>query len=256
MKGVLLLSFLIAELIVAADPCVDWFRESGLKPGPQCLVKCATLSVGMATFSCPQRCKEFCGKPSPCAALGTKLKDGRPKGWIPKIEKTKKWTPEERQRAIRALSSLPEELQVYVKGFYRMDASFLGDNPGEQKKGNIALYDSAFGDKYVLPQVMAHELSHSLYDRLLKKDRASFLDAADWRKSSRGNQNRVGRPKETFIKPHGMDSPSEDFSIDIEYYLFDPERLKKVTPRVYDWIQTNYGSWLRLNQSEVCGEGT
>ena len=48
-----------------ADPCDAWFRKSKLVPGPECLTKCATLSVGMNTFDCPLSCANYCKKPKP-----------------------------------------------------------------------------------------------------------------------------------------------------------------------------------------------
>lgn len=45
---------------VATDTCKTWFEQSKLKPGPDCLTKCAALSTGMDTFFCPQSCPEFC----------------------------------------------------------------------------------------------------------------------------------------------------------------------------------------------------
>src|SRR5258708_4497900 len=47
------------------------------------------------------------------ASYGTwknKLSDGRPKNWHPKIEKSQRWTPEEKERVLEALDFLPEKL--------------------------------------------------------------------------------------------------------------------------------------------------
>ena len=40
--------------------CDDWFKRSGVKPGPTCLANCASLMTGMATFNCPTDCPRLC----------------------------------------------------------------------------------------------------------------------------------------------------------------------------------------------------
>jgi hypothetical protein len=194
-----------------------------------------------------------------CALLRSKLKNNPPKNWHPRIEKSKKWETGEIRRVVQALEVLPDNLKAMTKAIYRMDSSMFGDNPGRETEEGIALYDSAFGQKYILGNVVAHELSHSWFKKLSQTELTSFLKAAQWRKETASSLFRVGRPKELFLNDHGRESPGEDFAIDVEYYLFYPEQLKRVTPRVYEWLGDQYGSWLRLKDlkgEERCGIST
>jgi hypothetical protein len=43
--------------------CDPWFKESGVKPGPDCFLDCATLPVGMETFDCHNDCPGYCNQP-------------------------------------------------------------------------------------------------------------------------------------------------------------------------------------------------
>ena len=45
----------------------------------------------------------------------------------------------------------------------------------------------------------------------------------------------------TFVSDDGRDSPDEDFANNVEFFLFRPEKLKKTSPGVYDWLKKNYG---------------
>ena len=53
------LTFLVAAYCFG-DSCDEWFKKSKLKPGPDCLTRCASLQTGMDTYMCPQQCALFC----------------------------------------------------------------------------------------------------------------------------------------------------------------------------------------------------
>jgi len=40
--------------------CQDWFKKSKIIPGKSCVMDCALLQSGMATFDCSRFCEEFC----------------------------------------------------------------------------------------------------------------------------------------------------------------------------------------------------
>jgi hypothetical protein len=52
-----------------ADTCHKWFSDHKLSDSKDCLIKCATRIVDMATFSCPNRCAEFCKSSYPDKAI-------------------------------------------------------------------------------------------------------------------------------------------------------------------------------------------
>lgn len=63
MRAIIRFWFLFS-LPVFSDPCADWFQRSQLKPGPQCVEKCAVLPTGMDTFARPSLCTDFCNERS------------------------------------------------------------------------------------------------------------------------------------------------------------------------------------------------
>ncbi len=44
----------------AAQDCGQWFKDSKLKPGSNCLLDCASKSVDLGTITCPDECSFFC----------------------------------------------------------------------------------------------------------------------------------------------------------------------------------------------------
>lgn len=47
---------------LSMDECEQWFEDSKIKVGPNCLTKCASLPTGMGTFACPAECKTLCSQ--------------------------------------------------------------------------------------------------------------------------------------------------------------------------------------------------
>ena len=178
-----------------------------------------------------------------------KKKNGLPPGWEHPQEKPKKWTDKDWERVLEALSELPETLWVpTIEGLYRLEKSVFDPNPASGEPGNIALYDPAFTSKDKLAQTLAHELAHELYRNFNEDELASYRDATQWFQKKIGKRTHTirGRSEKQFILPDGMDSPSEDFSNHIEYYLFNPQKLQSVTPSAYQWIKQYYGDKLKL----------
>ena len=105
----------------------------------------------------------------------------RPKVWGYKKEKSKKWTQEELQRLYDAVSVLPEKL-LSLKNVkvYRMKDSQFKENPATTNVSEVVLYDKAFNHSDPLAQIISHEFSHILYDRLNNKDKKNFRENAGW----------------------------------------------------------------------------
>lgn len=64
MKPILVIILLLSSSLVFADDCFDWFKRLNLKSDSNCLSSCLTAEIGMGTFSCTRRCKEFCKSPT------------------------------------------------------------------------------------------------------------------------------------------------------------------------------------------------
>ncbi len=176
-------------------------------------------------------------------------KTGLPPGWEYPKEKPKTWSEEEWERVLEALSELPEILWVpTIEGIYRMEKSRVHPNPAAGEPKSIGLYNPAFESKHTLTQLLAHELAHELYRNLPPADQESYRKATHWFEGQVGGKRFtvLGRSENKFVEPDGVDSPAEDFSNNIEYYLFNPKKLELVTPSAYNWIQNQYGDRLKL----------
>lgn len=178
-----------------------------------------------------------------------KKKTGLPPGWEFPKDKPGTWTDEEWERVLEALSELPEILWVpTIEGIYRLQKSRFPENPAAGEPKNLALYNPAFNSKDKLAQILAHELAHELYRNLTEAERTSYRDATFWFTPNIRNKIYTirGRSESQFVAPDGIDSPEEDFSNNVEYYLFSSKKLEAVTPSAYKWIQQRYGDKLKL----------
>lgn len=176
--------------------------------------------------------------------------DSKVANWLPSKEKQKKWTTEERERMLAALSVLPEALLLdSVKKIYRFEKSQNYDqNPASGQDGILGIYDSAFAKNSNLSRILAHELAHELYRQIPDANTETYLKASGWlividpltrRKTAYPNRDQ-------YVEEDGPESDTEDFSNNIEYFLFNPDRLQKVTPGAYNWISKKYGDKSKL----------
>jgi len=179
-----------------------------------------------------------------------KLKNGIPHGWKNKRknENSKPWITEERERVFEALEELPEELLVHtIKGIHRMDASETFANAGSSGGGNIVLYNDAFSIREKLASVLAHEFSHEIYRIISIEKLKKYYKATGWKLQGEDRFSPVlDRRKSGYIEKDGRRHPAEDFSNNLEHYLFNPKRLKSVTPSAYHWIKHNFSEKFKI----------
>lgn len=180
-----------------------------------------------------------------------KLKNVRPTNWpdANAREKLKNWSDEEIERVLEALNDLPEILWVEaIQSISRMDKSVHAGNSGSGTPGHIVLYDDAFVKDKNLARIISHELAHAYYNEKLTKDgKREFNTMNGWYtlEESDVNWKSVGR---IFVEPDGDLSPEEDFTNNIEYYLFNKAKLRSVTPTAVEWIQHHFGDKLKLEK--------
>lgn len=175
--------------------------------------------------------------------------NARPKVWGYKKEKSKKWKVEELQRFYDAISVVPDKL-INLKNIkiYRMARSIFKGNPATSNFGEITLYDEAFTYRDSLAQIITHELSHALYEKLNYKETESFRLSAGWVEDLLIEGALTTVKDKKFIQPDSKISISEDFANHIEYYLFKNKLLEKESPTAFQWIKGKYGPEFKINR--------
>jgi hypothetical protein len=110
----------------------------------------------------------------------TLLRNGKPQDWPHPFETGTNWTDEERERALEALSYLPNGLTSQkLEGIFRAQRSSAFSNPASNDDlGRIVLYDSAFDSDRNLAKILAHEFAHRIYAGLSTQDQENYNYAA------------------------------------------------------------------------------
>lgn len=180
-----------------------------------------------------------------------KLSNERPGFWGYKSEKSKKWSVEEAERVYEALSVLPQQLLDLDKvKIHRMIEHVSNrDNPATTNYDDVVLYDSAFKHKVPLEQILAHELSHSLYNKLTKYQKKIFATSAKW-EEAKSSGKWVATKEKIFFEQDSKASLEEDFANHIEYYLFKGQFLKKSSPEAHKWIGETFGVGFKLQEKK------
>jgi len=181
-----------------------------------------------------------------------KLRNDRPRSWGPHKEDTSVWSVEETERILEVLEKIPALLkELGPEAIYRSRKSAVPGNPASTNFGSLVLYDSAFDSEFNLAHVVTHEFAHRLYESLSDFERGTFLSAAKWRTDQkRGKAFIAGRPEAEFIRRNGMLSPAEDFSDDVATYLHQPQKLKSISPGIYQWMEGHLKSKLGVGRKK------
>ncbi len=239
----------IVPSVYANDECVNWFKNSGALPSAaNCELKCASTITDMATFHCPQSCEKYCKpkKSSNCKlkeSLRKKIKKGSPQNW-PHPEKESPFSNDDIALVEKALARLPDNFSfVGLKGIYKLERAkslFSVGTPATYSDGQIVLYQKAFNNPKDIPRVVLHEIVHHLHESGWKTQFKNYKDATNWSAKS---------PRDgDFLSFDSKDSPEEDFATNVEYYLFEPEKLKNKVPHVFKWMNKNIKMQFQLKE--------
>lgn len=148
----------------------------------------------------------------------------KPVEWPIPNEKFKEWTKGEDIELRQILGKLPKTLtHIGEIKFHR--SSEKSSNPALSNSENkiIVIYDSiSTHDK---SRVIAHELAHFYWDSMNDLEKEKYNEAAQWIKSKDGKFISLTRKEvpiqDSFLGPH------EDFSNNVEIFLFQKELLNK-----------------------------
>jgi hypothetical protein len=163
------------------------------------------------------------------------FKSNMPRGWPQKKEKFKKCSQIKQRKIDKALSALPKILTNIGKlKIHCANRSIFSGNPASTAPSVkiVVLYDLAFSED--LSRYLAHELAHILYDRLSDEEKKSLHKVSRWIKTING-EFKTKRKK--FSEYDGKSDPDEDFSNNVEHYLFEKESFKKDYPKIFNWLE-------------------
>ena len=75
-----------------------------------------------------------------------------------------------------------------------------------------------------------------------ESERQDYRRATNWRLELGADQKFywTGR-KNGYVSEDGKNSHEEDYANNIEYFLYNPDKLKEVTPNAYQWIKNRFG---------------
>ena len=198
------------------------------------------------------RVKAHCSDNPPGFAFwNPKLKETSPKNWPLNSERSKKWKEEERERVLEALGYLPKQMsEEPVQSISRMERSVSYPNSASgDRDGNIILYDNAFDDDKNLGQILAHEILHRDYERLSAEDKESYSFAAGWVNISANPVTpEFVIARKGLVAPDSANSIEEDYCNNTEAFLFNPSKLKEVSPSSYNWISKHFGATFKLGK--------
>jgi hypothetical protein len=108
-------------------------------------------------------------------------------------------------------------------------------------------------DEHILrptARLLAHELAHHRYEKIEDTDEgASYRKASGWKLTPEGDKFFWTGRKQGYVEEDGGSAPKEDFANNIDHFLFDPIKLKQVTPGAYEWIKKRFSGKFKISGS-------
>lgn len=168
------------------------------------------------------------------------LKDDPILGWQNKGEIFKKWKKDEMQVVLEVLPKLPVWAETKNYFFRRAEKSINHGNPAtsELTQRSIILYDLFFKYPNKLGAI-GHETSHFLFQKLSLADMTEFETLSGWDIKIKNDKVYVIPPKKP-IKPDSVIDKEEDFTNHMEFYISTPDELKKMNPKMFEFISKRY----------------
>jgi len=153
-----------------------------------------------------------------------KFLSNKPANWPIPNEKFKAWTNEEEAEIRQILGKLPKALTHVGEIKIHRSGEKL-PNPALSNSENkiITIYDSI--SNHDKSRVIAHELAHFYWDSMNDLEKEKYHEAAQWIKSKDSKYISLTR-KEVPIQDSFL-GPDEDFSNNVELFLFQKESLSK-----------------------------
>lgn len=235
---IFVLSFLLGFQARSASVCEDWFLKTGAKPHmPTCESICTTARVDMATFSCTSDCEQFCRKKESCNVDSY---------WLALLQAEsspfKKLTGAEKEKVIDALTKFPKNMRPKsLKAIVKASGSdpLARSNPASSTDEFIILFPVAFHSDLAIERILFHEMLH----QMMINEWSKFL--SEYKKEFKWNENSLPPRSGEFVEPDGRASAEEDFANNIEYYVYEPERLKKKSYIIYSWVDKKLKSQVK-----------
>lgn len=229
-----------------ADSCGSWFAKLNISVNdPDCQIKCAIGPTDMGTFYCPSECGRLCkpkAKSKPC-----KLDIF----WEQRL--TSKATPfshlisGQLQAVKDSLSKMPKSLRPKkLKAIVKASGPDITSIASSAASSDeyLILFPRAFLNKEELPRTIFHELVHFMVESEWKKQFEAYKTTSGWNSLHQGKSYRKG----DFVDSDGKFSPEEDFTNNVEYYVFAPDQLKQKSPKLFEWIKNNLKSSIKLEK--------
>ncbi len=98
----------------------------------------------------------------------------------------------------------------------------------------LIVYDNFFKrpDK---TDILVHEVAHLAILDLTQKELLGFVKSSGW---TIDREKGIKRPPKVLVLPDSSESASEDFANHVEIYHSNPERLKKLNPKSFSFIES------------------
>jgi hypothetical protein len=242
MKNVIVTLFFLLPSWGFSETCEQWFNNLKISTGNKnCISICNTSLTDMSTFSCPSECEKICKpkKKSLCETNKLKIQIGKiPNNWPWPKDQFLDLTEEEKALVATIVQKIDPSLIQSIDGIYFLnkpkDLFSVGTESSYYEK-QIIIFKRAFNDPDSLSNKIVHELGHHLHETKESKNFQNY-------------SKKFYTKKRDFLTSDSKFNAEEDFATNFEYYINDPETLKRRLPTISKWFEKMLGSKYNLKE--------
>ena len=214
---------------------------------------------GQKTFTIPETCKKVL-----CAAESIFGKDralkmiyALDKYEINMSSKTDEnlaaWKSSEIDIVLEAVDDLPGHLAPFNKNQYFKHFK-RGYGPSDSVVANASItvfsvWEDNLDNDEERMSALVHEIGHNIGRRLDQDESPEWLDISGWEQKEDVWESTL---KDQVVSKYGLTNPAEDFAETFVAFRYNPELLKKMSPKKYDYMKDNIFLGLEYDSAQKC----
>lgn len=162
------------------------------------------------------------------------------------------WKDSQLDTILEAVDDLPAHLIPFERNqYFKHYKNGYGPSASTLANATITFYDpwDDLDSSEMQMYTVIHEIGHNIGSRLNQDEDPEWLNITGWMELD-GEWKSYRDEKQ--VSKYGATNPAEDFAEAFSGYRYDPERLKRISPKKYEYMKKNVFLGLEYTSEAKC----
>lgn len=162
------------------------------------------------------------------------------------------WKDSQLDTILEAVDDLPAHLIPFERNqYFKHYKNGYGPSASTLANATITFYDpwDDLDSSEMQMYTVIHEIGHNIGSRLNQDEDPEWLNITGWMELD-GEWKSYRDDKQ--VSKYGATNPAEDFAEAFSGYRYDPERLKRISPKKYEYMKKNVFLGLEYTSEAKC----